>query len=329
MLKRKELYTKYIGFLHNNTMSFDELALDLFRFQSRFNPVYNSFLNYLNTDIENVTTLEEIPFLPVSLYKNHAVKSGDWISNIVFESSTTTGSIPSKHHIYDLELYISNAKYLFEESYGKLNKYYFLALLPSYMEKEGSSLIYMVNDFISNSSGKFFNYDYNQVLKDIREYKGGKQIVLIGVTYALLEMAELVRKPINEVIIMETGGMKGRRKELPRQQVHEILKKAFSVNEIHSEYGMTELLSQSYSKGNGVFSASKTMKFLFADIYDPFSYVDVGRQGRINIVDLANIDSCSFLSTDDLGRELGNGRFEVLGRTDESDIRGCNLLFVP
>ena len=328
MLKRQEILNKYKDFLQGDGVNFSELALDIFRYQAKNNEVYQRFLKYLNTGIDRVDTISKIPFLPVSLYKKYEIKSGVWLEERVFESSSTTGLIPSKHYLRDLNFYLQNAKNIFEEAYGSLKDFCFMALLPSYLERNNSSLIFMVDYFIKESGcGKFYKNNYKELLDDIREFKGEKKIILIGVTYALLDMAKMLDESIPCIIIMETGGMKGRGKELPRKQVHNILQKCFGVEDIHSEYGMTELLSQSYSKGKGVFRTSSTMKVLFSDIYDPFFYVEAGKQGKINIIDLANIDTCSFISTDDLGRDLGNGKFEVLGRTDESDIRGCNLLF--
>ncbi len=328
MHSREEIKRKYLDFIAGSKVSFDDLALAVFRYQSQTNPVYKTFLHHLSIDMDNVKSIGQIPFLPVSMFKKHKVKSGNWKEEKIFESSSTSGSITSKHYLSDLDLYLENARNDFEESYGDLKDYCFMALLPSYLERNNSSLVFMVDYFIKKSGcGGFYKYDYDKLLEDVKTYNGSKKIVLIGVTYALLEMALKNTIDLSDLIIMETGGMKGRRKELPRAEVHRILKNAFGVDQIHSEYGMTELLSQSYSKGDGIFKTSRTMKILFSDIYDPFSYVDIGRQGKINVIDIANFDTCSFLATDDLGRNLGDGKFEVLGRTDESDIRGCNLLF--
>ncbi len=328
MHSREEIKRKYLDFIAGSNISFDDLALDIFQYQSQTNPVYKTFLNHLSVEESSVADIEQIPFLPVSMFKKYKVKSGNWKEEKIFESSSTSGIVTSKHFIRDLEFYLENAKIDFEESYGDLKDYCFMALLPSYLERNNSSLVFMVDYFIKKSGcGGFYKYDYDKLLMDAMSYDGNKRIVLIGVTFALLEMAVKNAGDLSNFIIMETGGMKGRGKELPRVELHGKLKQAFGVDKIHSEYGMTELLSQSYSKGNGVFKTSKTMKMLFSDIYDPFSYVDIGRQGKINVIDLANFDTCSFLATDDLGRNLGNGKFEVLGRTDESDIRGCNLLF--
>lgn len=329
MLKREDLIRKYYEFINSDYTEFDKFALDIFRYQSEFNPVYRTFLDYLGFNANGVKHINDIPFLPVSLFKKHIIQSGLWKPEKIFESSSTTGFNTSKHYVKELSFYLGNAKMNFEDSFGNIEDFCFLALLPSYLERNTSSLVYMVDYFIKQSGcGKFYKYESEKLLQDILTYEGNKKVVIIGVTYALLEMAENYPNSLKDVIIMETGGMKGRRKELPRIELHNILKKAFEVENIYSEYGMTELLSQSYSEGNGVFKTSPTMKILFSDIYDPFSYVEEGRQGKINVIDLANIDTCSFLSTDDLGKNLGKGEFEVLGRTDESDIRGCNLLYV-
>lgn len=328
MLGREEIFAKYDKFLKNNDIDFNDLAINIFRYQAKFNKVYSSFLSYLSIKAENIERIEQIPFLPVSLFKTHKIVSGNWEVEKTFESSATSSLITSKHHVYNLGFYLENAKNDFENTYGDIKDYCFMALLPSYLERNSSSLVYMVDYFIRESNcGGFYKYNYDELLNEINNYKGDKNIVLIGVSYALLEMANKHPQSLNGVIIMETGGMKGRAKELPRIELHKKLINAFNVDKIHSEYGMTELLSQSYSKGDGIFKLSPTMKILFSDIYDPFSLVEKGRQGKINIIDIANIDTCSFLATDDLGRDLGKCRFEVLGRTDESDIRGCNLLF--
>ena len=328
MQDRINLIKNYNDFVKNRNVSFDDLALDIFKYQCFNNEVYKSFLNYLSIEPNSIKELEEIPFLPVSLFKKHKITTGIWDVEQIFESSSTTGMTTSKHYVKSLDFYFNNAKTCFSASFGDINDYCFMALLPSYLERNSSSLIFMVDSFIKESGcGSFYHYDYENLLVDLSRHKDRKKIILLGVTFALLEMAK--NHPINlsNVMVMETGGMKGRGRELSRLEVHEKLKKAFKVDKIYSEYGMTELLSQSYSEGNGVFQSSATMKILISDIYDPFSYVENGKQGKINIIDLANIDTCSFLSTDDLGIDLGNGKFKVLGRTDESDIRGCNLLF--
>lgn len=329
MIKRQELIDDYQNYIKGSNLLFEDLAIKIFEYQSMNNPVYNQFLKILNIDLSDISKIDDIPFLPVSLFKKYKIKTGDWVQEKIFESSSTTGLVTSKHYINSLDFYFSNAKFCFEESFGKLEDYCFLALLPSYLERNTSSLIYMVDSFIKQSGcGDFYRYEYDKILNKVKEYQGEKKIILLGVTFALIEMAKDYSTDLSEVIIMETGGMKGRGRELPREEVHEIFKNRFNVKSIYSEYGMTELLSQAYSFGNGIFKTSKTMKIVFKNIYDPFESVKQGGRGKINVIDIANIDTCSFLSTDDLGLSLGENSFKVLGRTDESDIRGCNLLYL-
>lgn len=329
MIQRQELIKDYHSYIQGENVLFEDIALKIFEYQSINNPVYKKFIELLQIDIKDINEIENIPFIPVSLFKKHKIKSGNWKHEKIFESSSTSGLIPSKHHIRSLDFYLKNAQYCFEQSIGNLKDYCFLALLPSYLERNTSSLIYMVDSFIKISGcGSFYRYEFEQILNEVKHYNGDKKIVLLGVTFALLEMAKKYPSDLSEVIIMETGGMKGKGKELPRDEVHDIMKKSFNVNSIYSEYGMTELLSQAYSFGDGVFQSSKSIKVVFKDIYDPFESVKVGARGRINIIDIANIDTCCFLATDDLGMSIGQDSFKVLGRTDESDIRGCNLLYL-
>ncbi|HHH54509.1 MAG TPA: acyl transferase [Bacteroidetes bacterium] len=305
-----------------------QFILDLFLYQSSTNLLYEKFINYLNIDPNSIKNIEDIPFLPVSFYKTNVSKSGQWEEEIIFESSSTTGMIPSKHFIRDVDFYLKNTIHCFSELIGNPEDYCFFALLPSYHDRKGSSLIYMVEHFMKISGcGKFYNKDYQSLISDIKSYKGSKKKVLFGVTFALLRLAEMGNLDLSDVMIFETGGMKGRGKELHRNEVHDILIKSFNVAGVYSEYGMTELLSQAYSDTEAIFRLPSTMRLLISDIYDPFSFLENGKQGKINIIDLANIDTCSFLATDDLGVKLDKNRFKVLGRTDESDVRGCNLLF--
>ena len=325
---RKEILNKLYDYKKSPSGGFDELALRIFRYQASHNKIYARFLNYLGVKPANIRSIEKIPFLPVSFFKNEIIKTGQWKEEKIFESSSTTGVNVSKHYIKDLRFYFDNARYCFESFFGdSIRNYIFFALLPSYLERNTSSLVYMIKHFINLSDGGFYKYDYETLLNDLRKYKGNKKIILFGVTFALLEMASKYKTDLSNVIIMETGGMKGRYKEMPREEIHEKLKNAFNVDKIYSEYGMTELLSQCYSGGDGIFTLSPTVKIIIKDIYDPFSSVPPGKQGKINIIDLANLDTCGFLSTDDLGVLLNRREFKVLGRTDESDIRGCNLLF--
>ncbi len=327
-MTRNKIIKDYSSFLNGENISFEALAIDIFNYQREQNPVYSTFLKHLGKKSSEVKGLKDIPFMPVSFFKNNIIKSGDWSEVSVFESSTTSGAIPSRHFVRDFELYHKNARFCFENAYGSLEDYQFFALLPSYLERGSSSLVSMVDFFIKNSAGgKFYKYDYEALYDDLVKRDKKIKTVLIGVTFALLEFASKKSIDLSDVIVMETGGMKGRQKELPREEIHQMLIKAFGLKTVHSEYGMTELLSQSYSKGEGVFDMAPTMRVIISDIFDPTDVITSGKQGKINIIDLANIDTCSFLSTDDLGIDLGNNRFKVLGRTDASDVRGCNLMF--
>jgi phenylacetate-coenzyme A ligase PaaK-like adenylate-forming protein len=305
-------------------------ALRIFQFQYTNNDVYRSFCIHLNIDPNTVKSLHQIPFLPIEFFKSKRVLSSNNTPNIIFSSSGTTGTVTSKHFVTELELYQQSYLKGFREFYGNIEDYCILALLPSYMERSGSSLIYMVEDLITKSnhpkSGFFLN-EYEQLYKLLKDLqKKGNKTLVIGVSFALLEFAEKYQLSLKNTVIMETGGMKGRRKEIIREELHQLLTKGFGVGEIHSEYGMTELLSQAYSKGNGVFNCPPWMKVLIRDTEDPFNYQKQGKTGGINVIDLANINSCSFIATQDLGKVNEIGTFEVIGRFDHSDIRGCNLM---
>ncbi len=306
---------------------FDELALEVFDYQLEHNSVYRSFCETLKGEGFCPKNIEEIPFLPVSFFKTHKVVTGNFNEKAIYRSSATTGSIQSKHFVYDTQLYFDNAKRTFEHFYGKLEDWLILALLPGYIERGDSSLIAMAHYFINNSDYKesgFFLDEFEDMVKLIHRCGKGK-VLLLGVSFALQSLAEL-NPNLKDVVVMETGGMKGRGKEMPKKAFHENLKKAFSVPRIHSEYGMTELLSQAYSKGEGVFEPAPTMKVLIKEITDPFRTMPAGKSGIINLIDLINIDSCSFVETQDLGFVYPNGNFELLGRVDAAEIRGCNLL---
>ncbi|NMH87038.1 LuxE/PaaK family acyltransferase [Flavivirga algicola] len=314
----------------NNQTEFEELALKIFRFQFENNRTYRSFCDLLYKHPSDVKTIKDIPFLPIQFFKSHKILSSKVPIQTTFSSSGTTGSNTSKHHITDLDIYIQSFTKGFQQFYGYVEDYVILALLPSYLEREGSSLIYMANAMIKQSkyseSGFYLN-NYSE-LKDtlIRLDSSGEKILLIGVSFALLDLVETYQFNLNHTTIMETGGMKGRRKELIREDLHAKLKTGFGVDLIHSEYGMTELLSQGYSKGHGLFNSPNWMRILTRDTEDPLSIQATGKTGGINIIDLANINSCSFIATQDLGRVNDNSTFEVLGRFDNSDIRGCNLM---
>ncbi|UPT71746.1 MAG: acyl transferase [Flavobacterium sp. JAD_PAG50586_2] len=311
---------------------FEKMALKVFRFQHENNVVYREFCNFLNTDIQKVKSLEQIPFLPIQFFKSHDVLSDSEPIQETFTSSGTTGMIMSKHLITDVSLYELSYRNAFSEFYGNIEDYAVLALLPSYLERDGSSLIYMVKDLIelsNNENSGFYLNNYDELISKLVELdNAGQNTILIGVTYALLDLVERQKFQLKNTIIMETGGMKGKRKEMIREELHEILCDGFGVESIHSEYGMTELLSQAYSLGNGIFECPAWMQILTRDTEDALSYVDYGKTGGINVIDLANFNSCSFIATQDLGKKYPNNSFEVLGRFDNSDIRGCNLMVI-
>ena len=316
----------------SNQKQFEKIALKVFRFQHENNLVYREFCDFLKTDVQKVKTLEQIPFLPIQFFKSHAVVSNEITIQKTFISSGTTGMVTSKHFVSDISLYEESYRKGFSQFYGNIEDYVILALLPSYLEREGSSLIYMVEDLIqmnNNSESGFYLHNHDELIeKLIRLDTSGQNVILIGVTYALLDLIEKKSFQLQNTIIMETGGMKGKRKEMIREELHEQLCQGFGVTAIHSEYGMTELLSQAYSLGDGIFECPSWMQILIRDTEDALTYVAEGKSGGINVIDLANINSCSFIATQDLGKKNSNGSFEVLGRFDNSDIRGCNLMVV-
>ena len=309
---------------------FNALALKIFKLQAQNCNVYREYIFHLGLDADEISEITQIPFLPISFFKSHSVLSSTAPVEITFSSSGTTGMVQSSHHVTDVKLYEQSYLQAFTEFYGDVNEYCFLALLPSYQQRSGSSLIYMVNDLIEKSEhpqSGYFLYNHDELLQTLLDLQLKKQkTVLIGVTYALLDFIENFDIDFPELIVMETGGMKGKRKEMVREELHEQLTKGFGVKTIHSEYGMTELLSQAYSLGEGIFNCPNWMKVLIRDTNDPLSLIPNGRTGGINVIDLANINSCSFIATQDLGRINPDQSFEVLGRFDNADIRGCNLL---
>ena len=319
-------------FTISNAKQFEKIALKVFRFQYDNNTVYREFCELLKVEKHHVKSLEQIPFLPIQFFKSHAVISNTHPIKETFTSSGTTGMVTSKHLVTDVSLYEESYRQGFSQFYGNIQDYTILALLPSYLEREGSSLIYMVNDLIqltNNPDSGFYLNQYDELIKKLIDLDdSGKNIILIGVTYALLDLIEVQQFQLKNTIIMETGGMKGKRKEMIREELHEILCKGFGVSTIHSEYGMTELLSQAYSLGNGVFECPPWMQILIRETEDALNYVNTGRTGGINVIDLANSNSCSFIATQDLGKKNPNNSFEVLGRFDNSDIRGCNLMVI-
>ncbi len=316
----------------NSPKEFQKMALKTFRFQYDHNSVYRQFCELLKRSPSDVKNLHDIPFLPIEFFKSKAVLSSDLPIQTTFTSSGTTGIVTSKHHITDLSYYELSFRKAFSHFYGNIEDYVVLALLPSYLEREGSSLIYMVQDLIEQSnqpeSGFYLNNYRELIAKILQLEKDGQNVLLIGVTYALLDLIEMQKFNLQHTVIMETGGMKGKRKEMIREELHDLLCDGFGVSEIHSEYGMTELLSQAYSLGNGIFECPPWMDVLIRDTEDALSYLPNGKAGGINVIDLANINSCSFIATQDLGKKQPNHSFEVLGRFDHSDIRGCNLMVV-
>ena len=314
----------------SNQKQFEKIALKVFRFQYEHNLVYNEFCNLINANVQKIKSVQQIPFLPIQFFKSHAVVSNSNPIQETFISSGSTGVITSKHLVTDVSLYEQSYRKGFSQFYGNIEDYVVLALLPSYLEREGSSLIYMVKDLIlqsNNSESGFYLHDLEALIEKLKALdSSGKNVILIGVTYALLDLIEKQNFQLKNTIIMETGGMKGKRKEMIREELHQQLCTGFGVSAIHSEYGMTELLSQAYSLGDGVFECPSWMQIQIRDTEDALTYLENGKSGGINVIDLANINSCSFMATQDLGRKKSNTSFEVLGRFDNSDIRGCNLM---
>ncbi len=308
---------------------FNDVALKVFEHQFKNNRVYRSFCDLLYVHPSDIKTIEQIPFLPIQFFKNRQILSSSEPIKQTFTSSGTTGNT-SSHHITDLSYYEESYRKGFEYFYGNIENYTILALLPNYLERTGSSLIYMVDDLIKKSNKKdsgFYLDDFYQLAETLSNLDAkGEKIILIGVSFALLDLVESYGFNLKNTIIMETGGMKGRRKEIIREELHNILCEGFGVTKIHSEYGMTELLSQGYSKGNGIFECPPWMKVLTRDPEDALTILSEGKSGGINVIDLANYNSCSFIATQDLGKVHKNGTFEVIGRFDNSDIRGCNLM---
>ncbi|MBU3011186.1 acyl transferase [Polaribacter vadi] len=314
----------------NNEQDFTKTTMAVFKHQFKNNKVYRSFCDLINKHPSDVTKIEEIPFLPIQFFKSREILSSKEKIEEIFTSSGTTGSITSKHFVTDINLYKESYLKGFAHFYGNIEDYVVLALLPNYLERKGSSLVFMVDDLIRKTnnieSGFYLNNLDELANKLINLDKKGQKVLLIGVSFALLDLIEKHQFKLKNTIIMETGGMKGIRKELIRNELHQILSDGFGVNEIHSEYGMTELLSQGYSKGNGVFETPNWMKILTRDTEDALTIQEQGKTGGINVIDLANYNSCSFIATQDLGKVFENKTFEIIGRFDNSDIRGCNLM---
>ena len=315
---------------HIPSNRFDAVALETFQYQSLNTPIYREFIHLLGVDPDEIKKVRDIPYLPIQFFKSKKVIADNCSTDIVFSSSGTTGQITSKHHVHSKELYEQSFTKAFELFYGQPDDYIILALLPSYLERGGSSLVYMADHLIkasNNSSSGFYLNNIDELASTLTSLdQSGKKVLLLGVSYALLDLIEKQTFELSNTIVMETGGMKGRRKELVKEELHKILKAGFGVTQIHSEYGMTELLSQAYSSGEGIYHCPPWMKVLTRDPYDPFDLVAEGQSGGINVIDLANRYSCSFIATQDLGKVHSDNSFEILGRFDHSDIRGCNLM---
>ena len=309
---------------------FTKIALAIFKHQFKNNKVYRSFCDLLYIHPSDVKEVNQIPFLPIQFFKSHKVISSQEPVQEIFTSSGTTGNNTSKHFVTNASIYEESYRKGFQYFYGNIEEYVVLALLPNYLERKGSSLIYMVDDLISRSKNIESGFYLNNLTELARKLTilndEGKKVLLIGVSFALLDLVEKQQFNLNNTIVMETGGMKGKRKEMVREELHEILKNGFGVSQIHSEYGMTELLSQGYSNGNGVFDCPPWMRIITRDTEDALTIQKQGKTGGINVIDLANYNSCSFIATQDLGKINLDRTYEVIGRFDNSDIRGCNLM---
>jgi phenylacetate-coenzyme A ligase PaaK-like adenylate-forming protein len=310
-------------------LSFKKLAFEAFSFQYENNIVYRQFVNYLKKNLSNINEIEDIPFLPVQFFKKNMVSCSEK-HDIIFTSSGTSGMEESKHFVKDISIYKKSFEKGFEYFFGNVEDYCILALLPSYLERSGSSLVYMMDELIKKSKhplSSFHLHDKENLIIILEELKNKKQkTLLLGVTYALLDLAELNIELNENFLVMETGGMKGKRKEMIKEELHEQLKNKFKINQVFSEYGMTELLSQAYSKYRGIFETPPWMKIVIKEVTDPNKVCDLNKSGIVNVIDLANWYSCPFIATQDLGKKIDEKYFELLGRIDNSDIRGCNLL---
>ncbi len=314
----------------NSDEEFNDFAIQIFHHQYRYNLIYKNFVDLNAINVDSIKTFEDIPFLPIGFFKTHKIITGDTHTDHFFKSSGTTGMERSTHYIKDIKLYEESFLHGFKHFFGDISKFTILALLPNYIEQKDSSLIYMVSKLIEltkDTDSGFYLNNYAELHEKLKKTRN-KNVILIGVTYALLDLAEQFPINIPDAIIMETGGMKGRRKELIREELHETLCNSFGVKSIYAEYGMTELLSQAYSKAIGVYHAPPWMKILIRDIDDPFALAGYNKAGGVNVIDLANINSCSFIATQDIGKKYDNNTFEILGRFDNSDVRGCNLMVI-
>jgi hypothetical protein len=313
-----------------NESSFEDIALELFHFQAVHNPVYRDFLKNLSVDIKSVKRINQIPFLPIRFFKSHDIKTGEWVPEVTFTSSGTTSSNTSRHPVRHLSFYLGHSQRCFEFFFGSLTGYHLLALLPSYLERKGSSLIAMIDHFIKESGSAysaFYLHDVDRLVEQVNTLREDKKKTLLwGVTFALLDLAATHSIDLGHCLLLETGGMKGKRKEIIRHELHKVLSDSFHLNNVFSEYGMTELFSQAYTKGDTRFYCPPWMRVLARDLTDPLEKGLLNDTGGINVIDLANWHSVAFIETEDLGRVWADGTFEVLGRADNSDVRGCSLL---
>lgn len=314
-----------------NEKAFDTVAIEVWRYQYRYNSLYQSYCNLLGYSPLNVGSVSEIPFLPISMFRDHEVKTGEWQEHVIFRSSGTTGSVPGRHFVRDMSWYHRITEKIFHQAYGMVENYTWIGLLPSYSERGDSSLISMVNHFMQagkKQESGFYPQITEELLKKLYKLaEKNEQTILIGVSFALLDLFENFELPVWEkLMVIETGGMKGREQEITREELHERMKRNHPPFKIGSEYGMTELFSQAYLV-EAKFKPGYTMKIMIRDISDPMSFAAPGQRGVINVIDLANVDTCSFIATDDVGIKYEDGLFDVMGRLDQSDMRGCNLLY--
>ena len=326
--QRADLLSK-LHHLSQSGENFEALAREICRYQVENNPVYGQFTTLLKRKPRPDSLLGQLPFLPISFFKSRVIKTGEWPETAVFTSSGTTGQVPSRHFVRDQSLYLNQCVQGFSQFYGPPEDWMVLALLPSYLERTGSSLVAMAEDFIRRSKyaqSGFFLHNLEALAQVLQKRPPQVPVLLLGVSFALLDFAEQFPMDLSGVTLMETGGMKGKRKEITRAELHETLCKAFNINAVHAEYGMTELFSQGYAQGGHRFLPSHTMRVVITEVNDPFCEAQPGRSGQINIIDLANVDTCAFIATEDLGRLHPDGSFEVLGRLDTSEMRGCNLM---
>jgi len=314
-----------------NEANFDEIALRLFHYQAKNNPVYSAYLANLNIDPLSINKVEDVPFLPISFFKTQLIQTEIWNPQTTFLSSATTGIKSSTHAVLNLTFYKDHARRCFEHFFGSVSDYHFFALLPSYLERSNSSLVVMMDYFIKKSKSPYSGFYLNEqekLLADVKRARksSSKRIIVWGVSFALLDLAEKLKPDLSDCLIIETGGMKGRRNEITREELHDALKLGFGVPSIYSEYGMTELFSQAYTRGGSSFSSPPWMKLFIREIADPFVLLPAGKAGGINVIDLANIHSIAYIETEDAGLQYDDGTFEVQGRLDNSDMRGCNLM---